>query len=173
MIHKLINHWNERPSAFLQNPCASDLKLNKGAIFRRLVSFRTQTSLSYNSSSLMATGYPSSVWEVADGREKEFPVNMLYSSIFFFFWKCPVKSSPVLSNAKVSPVSPPLSSLDEIRDLTVIRPAFAKFARDMVFKKKMVFGIEMKEFRDAEMLWHRNRKWGIKTPRRSRFFLHV
>ena len=76
---------------------------------------------------------------------------MLYSSIFFFL-KCPVKSSPVLSHAKVSPVSPPLSSLDEITDLTVIRPAFAKFARDVVFKKKMVFGIEMTEFRDAEML---------------------
>ena len=137
-----------------------------------LVSFRTQTSLSYNSSSLMAHRLPKLClrgrwwsWKGIPGKYVVF--------IDFFFLKCPVKSSPVLSNAKVSPVSPPFSSLDEIRDLTVIRPAFAKFARDVVFKKKMVFGIEMTEFRDAEMLWQRNRKWGIKTPRRSRFFLHV
>ena len=70
MIHKLINHWNERPSAFLQNPCAFDMKLNKGAIIRRHCS----------------------VWEVDDGREKEFPVNMFYSS-FFFLWY--VQFSPV------------------------------------------------------------------------------
>ena len=47
--------------------------------------------------------------------------------------------------------------LDEIRDLTVTWPAFVKFARDVVFKKKMVFEIEMTEFRDAGMLWKRNR----------------
>ena len=42
--------------------------------------------------------------------------------------------------------------LDEIRDLTVTWPAFVKFARDVVFKKEMVFKIEMTEFRDAGML---------------------
>ena len=49
----------------------------------------------------------------------------------------------ILENAKF---------LDRIRDLTATEPAFLKFARDVVFKKKMVFGIEMTEFRDAGML---------------------
>ena len=42
--------------------------------------------------------------------------------------------------------------LDRIRDLTATQPAFVKFARDVVFKKKMVFGIEMTEFPEEGML---------------------
>ena len=184
---------------------------------------------------------------------------MFYSSIFLLI--CPVKSSPLLSNAKVSSVSPPLNSpaspfawwrtvqvyrweelpenslrlfspqktgkwkqmaggwkyttlkktfalahsmpssvtfivtelseqgiksirisgsgiwrelvardlgehkiSDRIRHLTATQRAFITFARDMVFKKKMVFGIEMTEFRDSEMLWKRNRNGGSKLP---------
>ena len=94
MIHKLINHWNERPSAFLQNPCAFDLRLS--AI---LVSFRTQTSLSYNSSSLIAHRLRKLClrgrwwsWEGIPGK---------YVLFIDFLLICPVKSSPVLSNAKV------------------------------------------------------------------------
>ena len=48
--------------------------------------------------------------------------------------------------------------------MNVTWPAFVKFARDVVFKKKMVFGIEMTEFRDAEMLRKRNRNGGSKLP---------
>ena len=121
MTKKLINRWNERPSAFLQNPCASDLKLNKCATIRRHLCFFsnpdfTQLQFKFTNGS---TGYPSSGWEVDDGREKEFPVNMLYSSIFLL--KCPVKFSPVLSNDKVSPVSPPLSSPAWWRTMQVYR----------------------------------------------------
>ena len=91
MIHKLINYWNERPSAFLQNPCASDLKLNKGAIIRRLVSFRTQTSLSYNSSSLMAHRLPKLCLRGRWWSWKRIPGK--YVLFFFFLWY--VQLSPV------------------------------------------------------------------------------
>ena len=121
MTKKLINRWNERPSAFLQNPCASDLKLNKCALPDAIfVFFRTQTSLSYNSSSLIAHRLPKLclrgrwwLWKGIPGKYVVF--------IDFFLLKCPVKSGPVLSNAKVSPVSPPLNSPAWWRTMQVYR----------------------------------------------------
>ena len=89
-----------------------------GAIF---VSFRTQTSLSYNSSSLIAHRLPKLclrgwwwLWKGIPGKYVVF--------IDFFYLKFPVKSSPVLSNAKVSPVSPPLNSPAWWRTMQVYRP---------------------------------------------------
>ena len=108
MIHKLINHWNERPSAFLQNPCAFDLTLNKGAMIAILVSFRTQTSLSYNSSSLMAHRLRKLCLRGRWWSWKGIPGE--YGLFIDFLLICPVKSSPVSSYAKVSSVSPPLNS---------------------------------------------------------------
>ena len=108
MIHKLINHWNERPSAFLQNPCAFDLTLNKGAMIAILVSFRTQTSLSYNSSSLMAHRLRKLCLRGRWWSWKGIPGE--YGLFIDFLLICPVKSSPVSSYTKVSSVSPPLNS---------------------------------------------------------------
>ena len=85
------------------------------------VSFRTHTSLSYNSSSLTAHRLPKLclrgrwwLWKGIPGKYVVF--------IDFFLLKCPVKSGPVLSNAKVSPVSPPLNSPAWWRTMQVYRP---------------------------------------------------
>ena len=93
MIHKLINHWNERPSAFLQNPCASDLKLNKCAIIRRHLCFFSNpdfTQLQFKLSSLMAHRLPKLClrgrrWKGIPGKYVVF--------IDFFYWN--VQLSPV------------------------------------------------------------------------------
>ena len=124
MIHKLINHWNERPSAFLQNPCASDLKLNKCAIIRRHLCFFSNpdfTQLQFKLSSLMAHSLPKLCLRGRRWSWKGIPGKYVVF-IDFFLLKCPVKSSPVLSNAKVSPVSPPLNSPAWWRTMQVYRP---------------------------------------------------
>ena len=121
MIHKLISHWNQRPSAFLQNPYAFDLKLNKGAIIRRHLAFFSNpdfTQLQFkftNGAQPTQALFERSMMVVKRGIPRE---HVLF---FDFLLICPVKSSPILSYAKVSPVSPPLSSPAWWRTVQVYR----------------------------------------------------
>ena len=59
MIHKLMNHWNERPSAFCRILAHSIWSWTRSPLSGAIVvSIRTQTSLSYNSSSPIAHRLP-------------------------------------------------------------------------------------------------------------------